>query len=290
MNYEAPKQDQEIANNTNPWEELVDDSSESWSQHVENAKQLIEQTEAPVKRKINLEKPKMTYRDKDGSIVETRDVIHTFYSSFNRYPAQKEAVSGAMQESIKENRPLSVVNIGVAQGQEALGYIQMASDMTGENSIDDALDLELVEYADKTTISPNYHFAHISDSSAKYLENLFNTPKAHFGTPFQQFAKELKDKGEKRDVVLFNNVIQHLDYSVPEDQMREDMANLADIVADGGMLCMTCNQYTKEPEVRKLFDDTVKILEEKGFLGSSEFCGEMVGQQAIYKKPKQESE
>lgn len=253
------------------------------------AKQLTEQATAPAKRGINLEKSKMTYRDKEGNLVETNDAIHMFYSVFDRYPIQKSEVQGAMRESLENGKPLSVVNIGVAQGQEALGYIQMASDMVGDDSIDDALDLELVEYADQTTIAPNYHIGHISDSSVNYLKNLFDTPKAHFGTPFQEYAKDLKEKGEKRDVILFNNVIQHLDYSVPKEQMREDMKNLVDLVADGGMFCMSCNQYRNLAEVRELFDDTVKILEEEGLTGSSEEVSG-AGQQAIFKKLKQESE
>ena len=287
MNPEAPKQNQEIAGAN--WNNLVENPNESWSEHVERAKQLTEQATAPAKRGINLEKSKMTYRDKEGNLVETNDAIHMFYSVFDRYPIQKSEVQGAMRESLENGKPLSVMNIGVAQGQEALGYIQMASDMVGEDSIDDALDLELVEYADQTTIAPNYHIGHISDSSVNYLRNLFDTPKAHFGTPFQEYAKDLKEKGEKRDVILFNNVIQHLDYSVPKEQMREDVKNLVDLVADGGMFCMSCNQYRNLAEVRELFDDTVKILEEEGLTGSSEEVSG-AGQQAIFKKPKQESE
>lgn len=289
MSQEVLKQNQENSDAPTGWEGLAENSNENWNEHVKIASQLAEQAAAPAKRGINLEKPKMTFRDKDGNVIETNDAIHTFYSTFNRYPAQKDEVKSAMQESLENGKPLSVVNIGVAQGQEALGYIQMASDMVGEDSIGDALDLELVEYADQTTIAPNYQLGNIADSSANYLKNLFDTPKAHFGTPFQKYAKELKEKGEKRDVVLFNNVIQHLDYSVPKEQMREDMGNLIDLVADGGMFCMTCNQYTKEEGVKELFDDTVKMLEEKGFTGNSELASN-IGQQAIYKKQKQESE
>jgi predicted SnoaL-like aldol condensation-catalyzing enzyme len=282
---------------TTGWDELAQKAGD-WEKQAREAQQRYEQESASVHRPINLSKPKILDRDKDGNIVESHShaVIERFCSMFNRYPEQQKEIAGAMQESLEKGKPLSVVNIGVAQGQEALGYIQMASDMAGEESIGDALDLELVEYAAQIPIvsldSVEGRKSGISQSSVNYLKNLLDTPKAHFSTPFQEYAKSLKEKGDKRDVILFNNVIQHLDYdNTSKEQMREDMANLADIIADGGMICMTTNQYMKpdSPEATELFDDAVKIFEEKGLVGEVKNIGgawSNIGQQAIFRKQK----
>ena len=295
MNNIEGSKSEEGQQETTGWDNLGLKPGENWGEHIRNVDRLIEQESSPVNRKVNLAKPKILERDKDGNMVERTSVMgKTFFSRFDRYPEQQMEIAGAMRESLEKGKPLSVVNIGVAQGQEALGYIQMASDMVGEESISDALDLELVEYADQIPIASLDNIegrrGNINESSVNYLKGLFDTPKAHFGTPFQEYAKSLKEKGGKRDVILFNNVIQHLDYdNTSKEQMREDMANLADIVADGGMICMTTNQYMspKHPEVKELFDDAVKIWEEKGLTGEVKNIGGAwtdIGQQAIFRK------
>lgn len=286
---------------TTGWDELALKAGD-WEKQAREANRLHEQAEQlreqAAASSYNLdwdEKPKIIVRDEDGDIAESTDLSHRFCSEFDRYPEQQKEIASAMRESLEKGRPLSVVNIGVSRGQEALGYIQMASDMAGEESIGDALDLELVENAVQVPIvSLSNAGGRVSESSVNYLKDLFDTPKAHFDTPFQKYAKDLKERGEKRDVVLFNNVLQWLDYGVPKEQMREDMANLADIVADGGMLCMTTNQYMNpdRSEVTELFDDTVRMLEERGFVGEVKNVdreggsGGSVGQQAIFKKQK----
>ena len=285
---------------TTGWDELALKAGD-WEKQAREANRLHEQADrlreqaAVSASNPNWdEKPKILYRDENGDIAGTTNVKERFCSEFDRYPEQQKEIEDAMRESFENGKPLSIVNIGVARGQEALGYIQMASDMAGEDSISDALDLELVENAVQVPIvSPSSTDGRVGESSVNYLKDLFDTPKAHFGTPFQEYAKSMKEKGEKRDVVLFNNVIQHLDYdNTSKEQMREDMANLVDIVADGGMFCMTTNRYLQYPFVRELFDDTVRMLEERGFVGEvknvdgEESTGGSIGQQAIFRKQK----
>lgn len=236
-----------------------------------------DETEVPKKiteeslHKISLDKPKIITYDENGEIVEryarltgTGKEGSPEYSFFNRYPNQMSKIKQEMRESFEKGKPLKVLNIGVSQGQEALGYVQMAADLAGEGQVDKALDLDLVEYAIKIPIVDNNFPENIKKSSRDYLENLYQSPKAHFGTPFQKYVKELKDRGEKRDVVLFNNVIQHLDYEVGDEVMMKDMENLADIVEDNGLLCMTSNQRDVE-KVGSLMQKSEEMFSRRGF-------------------------
>ena len=240
---------------------------ETWEEHIQKAEELTK------RGKISLAKPTVKFRNEQGEIMELRrpgDTTSALITSwFNRYPKQTTEIGGMMRESYEKGVPLRVLNIGVAQGQEALTYIQEASNMVGEDSVGDALDLELVEYASEIPMIDRDLSGKISSSSFDYLKKLYNSPKAHFGTPFQDFVKELKAKCEKRDVVLFNNVIQHLNYNVPKEQMLEDMENLADVVDDGGILCLTCvasvMNKAENSEVKELFEETLSMLNAKGF-------------------------
>ena len=252
---------------------------EVFDKKVKNLGEAIEENEAENTKditeeslhKISLIKPKVIVYDKNGNPVE-RDARLTGkgkegspeYSIFNRYPDQMVKIQKGMNESFEKGKPLKVLNIGVSQGQEPLGYVQMAADLAGEDQVENALDLDVVEFAIKIPIIDNNFPDSIKKSSRDYLEGLYNSPKAHFGTPFQKYVKELKDRGEKRDVVLFNNVIQHLDYGVGVDAMLEDIKNLADIVEDNGILCMACNQRKVE-KVDNLLNRSEEMLYERGF-------------------------
>lgn len=234
---------------------------------VKNSEEITEES----LHKISLVKPKITTYDENGKIVERYARLTGVgkegspeYSSFNRYPDQMSTIKQEMNRSFEKGKPLKVLNIGVSQGQEALGYVQMAADLAGEDQIDGALDLDLVEYAIKIPIVDNNFPENIKKSSRDYLESLYQSPKAHFGTPFQKYVKELKDRGEKRDVVLFNNVIQHLDYEVGDEVMMKDMENLADIVENNGLLCMTSNQRSIE-KVNNLMNRSEEMLSARGF-------------------------
>ena len=222
------------------------------------------QQEAP-KSRIDLTKPSIVLSD---GTIGTLERTKTHYSKFERYETQMSEIEQKMREAYESGKPLQVLNIGVAEGQEALGYIQMASNLAGEDKISDALDLELVEYAREIPVTNGKMPEGYKESSREYLKKLYNSEKAHFGTPFQGFVKEMREKGEKRDVVLFNNVIQHLDYKTPtKAEMLSDMENLAAVVADNGILCMTCEGFVIEghPEVRELIEATRQMLVLHGF-------------------------
>ena len=228
-----------------------------------------------VKRGIDLSKPSIVRNDGTiGTIERTK----THFSSFERYKDQMSEIGQKMREAYESGKPLSVLNIGVAEGQEAIGYIQMASNIAGKDKIGNVLDLELVEYAREIPVTKGKMPDGYEEYSREYLNSLYKTSKAHFGTPFQPFAKELREKGEKRDVVLFNNVIQHLDYKgMTKAEMMSDMENLASIVADGGLLCMTCEGWVaaEHPEVNDLIETTKQMLELHGFTE---------GKQGMFKK------
>ena len=239
------------------------------SQAVTSNGQPIDQSDRP---KVNIKKPIIKVYDKYGNVTEAAlQMSKTHTSWFNRYPEQTNEVGKLMHESYERGKPLKVLNIGVSQGQEAMGYIQMASNLAGEDKINNALDLELVEHAVEIPITKDKLPENISESSRDYLKNLYQTDKAHFGTPFQKYVKELKDKGEKRDVVLFNNVIQHLDYkNKTSEEMSKDMENLADIVDTNGLLCITCEgQARRHQKVDALINSTTEMLKTRGFYEES---------------------
>ena len=275
---EGPQNETDIPNESEKptgWSTITNEyEKKDFRDHVEEANRLKQKAQAltsaqaaPKTGIVDLTKAETESIINGKRVKGVQEYTGKHTTKLNRYPVQEGFVEGMMHESYEKGQPLRVLNIGVSDGREALSYIQMASGVAGENAIDKALDLELVEY-DKIPLIKKANLGEaVSDSAYNYLENLYNTPKAHFLTPFQPFVKELKDKNEKRDVVLFNNVIQWIDYKVPEEKMIEDMQNLIDVVEDDGLFCMSCveSMLKKDPQVKSLFDKTINMLQSQGF-------------------------
>ncbi len=255
-----------VGKQNNPLEEVP--KQETWEEHLETAKKAITEAQTNVHR-VKLGVPKII--KPNGEIASHKLIKETYYSKFNRYPAQFENAKAMMQEAYREGRPLKVMNIGVSQGQEALEYVQRASEVAGVENIQNVLDLELVEYAKEIPLVQWSLGENITQESYNYLKNLYNTPKAHFGTAFQDHVKEAKEKGEKRDIILFNNVIQHLKYDgTPDERLQKcmsDIQNMSDVVADGGTLCMTCDPgpLAESSETRMRFESAKALLKQNGF-------------------------
>ncbi len=258
-----------VGEQNNPWKDVEDlPKQETWEEHLETAKRAIAEAQGNIHR-VNLKKPNIT--KPNGETAGGKQQRKTYYSTFNRYPEQYENAKAMMQEAYREGRPLKVMNIGVSQGQEALEYVQRASEVAGAENIQNVLDLDLVEYAEKIPLIEGNVRENITQESYNYLKNLYNTPKAHFGTAFQDYVKEVKEKGEQRDIILFNNVIQHLVYDgTPEERLQKclgDIQNMADVVADGGTLCMACEPHVVEgnPETKMRFEGAKALLKQDGF-------------------------
>lgn len=258
-----------VGEQDNTWDGVANlPNEETWEEHLETAKKAIAEAQGNIHR-INLKKPNIT--NPNGETAGVKQQRETYYSTFNRYPEQYENAKAMMQEAYREGRPLKVMNIGVSQGQEALEYVQRASEVAGAENIQNVLDLDLVEYAEKIPLVEGNVGKNITQESYNYLKNLYNTPKAHFGTAFQAYVKEAKEKGEQRDIILFNNVIQHLVYDgTPEERLQKclgDIQNMADVVADGGTLCMTCEPHVVEgnPETKMRFEGAKALLKQDGF-------------------------
>lgn len=286
------------APNSDPQDPFDPGAPKSWEQQKKAAEANIEaaikaenrrkKDESIHRKTVSLRKPLATGPNGEPIYL---NLTGEDTSYFNRYPEQADTITDLMKETFSDyNRPLKLVNIGVSQGQEALGYVQIASNITGEDAIPEALDMELVEYKDKIPLINHDVPDDITLHSYEYLENLYNTPKAHFGTPFQEFIKELKTNNEKRDVILFNNVIQHLQYEgTPEERLTlfsTDMQNMIDVVADNGILCMTCVENAlKDDEMHQdakaRFYGAIDLLKKNGFVETSE---------GIFKKTQQQSE
>ena len=192
----------------------------------------------------------------------------TCFSSINRYPEQTEHIRNLMQA--RTNTPLSVLNIGVAQGQEPLTHINSAFELaknTGKK-ISNFIDITTVDIlreppqlAYQSSVFPREVIGH--------LEKVYNpaSGKSFWGTPIEKIAETFLKSGKKSDVILFNNVIQHMSPK-NEPSVHNFLEKLVEMVSPKGTICFTCEKNAifrgEVPfaRVKKMLG----ILKSKGFL------------------------
>ena len=216
------------------------------------------------------EKPSYYFLEGYGrlnSISPTRHHTKTCCSCFSRYPKQVEEVKSRM--STKRNGPLKVLNIGVAAGQEPLTHINSAFELSQNSSktISDFLDLKTVDIQ----ICPPELIPHdlekLNPSVLNHLKNIYDSRsnKSFWGMPIENFAQKLLQANDKQDVILFNNVIQHM---VPESEevLQKTFEELADLVNPKGIICAEIESYVCEnPEVMQRLELLKEILKSKNF-------------------------
>ena len=212
------------------------------------------------------------YRD-DGAFdkrfcVPTRHRNTTCYSSINRYPEQTSYIKRLMAQRVQS--PLSILNIGVAQGQEPLTHINSAFELaksTGKK-IPDFIDLTTVDIlreppqlAYQSSVMPKEVIGH--------LEKIYNpaSGKSLWATPVEKAVETIAKSGKKPDVVLFNNVIQHMSPK-NEHAIHNFLKRLVGLVSPKGTICFTCERSAifrgaaSFERVKKM----LKLLKSNGFL------------------------
>ena len=198
-------------------------------------------------------------------MVPTRHSRRTCYSEFNRYPNQTEYIKSMMAE--KREGALKVLNIGVAQGQEPLTHINSAFELSKNSAktISDFIDLktiDILKYPPRLTAASRY----LDSSVSNYLNNIYDTRsgKSYWGTPIETVTEKLLSEGEKQDVVLFNNVIQHMNIS--DENLLKFSEQLADLVSDKGVMCFTMeNDNHSNREYYRRYIIMLNALKNKGF-------------------------
>lgn len=219
---------------------------------------------------ISLEKPIIAYKGysglKDGSYTTT-----TIYSFINRYEKQIEAVNQFLN---KAKDKVKMLFIGVAQGEEALTHLQTAENIALKKGkkLANVVDLTLVEAA--CPIEINYKKAkdaHISQSCIDFLKELYqDKTKTHFETPFEKFIPKQIKKGEKQDIVFFNNVLQHVDFGKNEEnsaKILQSIEDMIDSINDEGLFCFSVEKFilAKYPNTQKYYNIVLEMLNKKGF-------------------------
>ena len=220
------------------------------------------------------------YREYLDLQVPTRHLMTTCFSEFNRYPAQTEFIKSLM--SSKRNGALKVLNIGVAQGQEPLTHIKSAFDLsqTSSKTISDFLDLKTVDILSTPPELPRGAES-LNRAIVNHLRNIYDprSQKSFWSTPVEQFVDNLLQKGEKQDVILFNNVIQHMSTN-NEQNLPKIFDKLTDLVAENGIFCFTpLSEYVINPRISRRCYYMHTILKSKNFVEVGENSG-------IYKKLK----
>lgn len=210
----------------------------------------------------------------------TRHLMTTCFSEFNRYPAQTEFIRNMM--SVKRNGALKILNIGVAQGQEPLTHIKSAFELSQASSktISDFLDLKVVDILSTPPELPK-EAKSLNNAVVNHLMNIYDTRsgKSFWSTPIEQFVDSLLQKGEKQDVILFNNVLQHMS-TKNEQNLPKIFDKLTDLVAENGIFCFaSIGTFIFSPITEKRYNSMLKILKSKNFIEIGENSG-------IYKKLK----
>jgi hypothetical protein len=106
-----------------------------------------------------------------------------------------------------------------------------------------------------------------------YLESIYDSRsgKSTWGTPIEKAAGELLEKGEKQDVILFNNVIQHMQPK-DEKELKKTFEQIADLTAPNGVICadiedfvVQCNRSKNGISVQEKLELFHDVLKNKNF-------------------------
>ena len=217
-----------------------------------------------------LVKPDFAFPDRYRRLSSTLPQIHltrTCCSEFSRYPQQVEEIRSRMMT--KRDGALRVLDIGVAQGQEPLTHIGTAFELSkgSAKSISNFLDLKT---ADVLMFAPELptEAACLDSAVIRHLEHIYDprSGKSIWGKPIEDVIGSLLQKGEKQDVVLFNNVIQHMEPK-SEQALQTTCEQIADLVAPNGILCAAIEpNRLAEPQTARRIEILHKILKDKNFV------------------------
>lgn len=200
----------------------------------------------------------------------SKSVVRTIYSLFNRYPNQTSEVKKFLNDS---NSKTKMLIIGTSQGQEPLTHIQSALEIaqSKHKNIEDVLDMSLIEAAEQMPIFDKAD-KYASKAAVNFLENLYkDSSKSYFSTPFETVVEKMKKQNSKKDVILFNNVIQHINYGKNqenEEAVLKSIDDLIDLTNDDGLFCFTCEPIVlKDYEhIRNCYNKVLNMLQNKGFV------------------------
>ena len=219
---------------------------------------------------INLNKiiPKYNGYIKNGD--SSKAVVRTLYSFFNRYPEQISEIKKMLQNSSQKTKMLI---IGVSQGQEPLTHIQSAYEVAKmkKQKIEDILDLSLIEASEQIPIFDKAE-EYADKDSIEFLKNIYkDSSKAHFSTPFETIVSDMKKQNSKKDIILFNNVIQHLNYGKNgenEESIINSIDELTDLINPDGLFCFTCEPLVLQnyKHINNSYNKVCNMLSKKGFI------------------------
>ena len=166
----------------------------------------------------------------------------TCFSKMDRYPEQVAFVKELMEQTKK--KPLRVLDIGVAQGQEPLTHIKSAFDLAQKTGrrIASFLNLKTVDIL-KTPPPLSYEATTLPVEVLAFLAKIYRSDfgRSFWGMPIEKVAEMLLKTGRKFDVVLFNNVIQHMS---PKNEpiLPSCFEKLTDLVSSKGNFCFSCER------------------------------------------------
>ncbi len=193
----------------------------------------------------------------------------TCFSKLNRYPEQVAFIKELMEQ--RKKKPLRVLDIGVAQGQEPLTHIKSAFDLaqrTGRR-ISSFLNLKTVDIL-KTPPPLSYEATSLPIEVLAFLAKIYrsNSGRSFWGIPIEKVTEELLKKGRKFDVVLFNNVIQHMS---PQNEpiLPSFFEKLTELVSSKGNLCFSCEKKVilgPSPIPNKRVQEMMNVLKSKNFV------------------------
>ncbi|MCQ2957921.1 MAG: hypothetical protein MJ180_03350, partial [Candidatus Gastranaerophilales bacterium] len=207
------------------------------------------------------------YSEKTDTMLPTKHHTKTCSSEFSRYPEQVAIIQKLMQA--KTDTPLSILNIGVAAGQEPLTYINLAYQVAKSSGkkISDIIDLTTSDLLASPPDFVNGTRETFPEDVIKFYEYICDSrsQKSNWNTPVEQLKVN-----EKKDVVLFNNVLQHMKDS---SELKATLEYLADSVKDDGVFCFEISGHKLQDfEVQRL-QMMHDILKAKGFVETSEGSG-----------------
>ncbi|MCR4880652.1 MAG: hypothetical protein K6A44_01685 [bacterium] len=209
------------------------------------------------------------YRDdvlSPSVVAPTRHRRITCYSKMNRYPEQVGHIKTLMGE--RTAAPLKIFDIGVAQGQEPLTHINSAFEIAQHSGkkLSDVIDLTTVDILREPPKLP-CEAAALPKPVLGHLEKVYSSGKSFWATPIETVTETLLKTGQKQDVILFNNVIQHMSPK-NEPALFKFFEKLVDLVAPKGTFCFSCERSAifrgqiPFDRVKKM----LSVLKSKGFV------------------------
>lgn len=205
---------------------------------------------------IDLRKSSVSLNGYNGFKDGSHHLTKTVFSYTDRYPEQVRCIENLLSDV---GEPKKLLNTGIAFGEEPLTIINSVYKIAQKKGvgISDIIDYHMVDIQDKFQLTREA--SRFNPAVVEYLKSIANdSSKTFLSTPIEKIVTKFPQKSF--DIVLFNNVLQHMD-DTDTNSLLGTLKKLMEMVKEKGIICMEPDDVTELAKKCKMEKTDVKFKE-----------------------------